>query len=289
MKTTNNSIIKIIVLLTLLTGIYVVAFKSELITGNLESSQFASLAAFFYKNEKDMILNEAGKINESDNDSFWLNSGALFFIENNSGHTIQGDLAKYSPWRLVYRISNPLDTDDGYHPQNIFRLITKEIKGDISQSFYVLIVKDNLSESPNRNESNGIFSISRYQNSNTLYYAGIRVDGTAIIKKKKNGVYYTLSQIKVFDGNKYDKNTNPNLLPKNKWIGIKMNTKNKDSRTVEIELLLDENNTNNWTRVLSVLDQGQNKSLPILEDGYGGIRSDFMDIEIMNYSDETII
>lgn len=288
MNSIYNYIKKIVIIITILIGIYILTYKSEIFIEKIRPTQFASLTMLFNRSEKN-IINESGKLNESESKLFWLNSGALFYIQDNLGNTIQGDLPKYSPWRLIYKISNPLDTDNGYHPQNIFRLITEETALNISQSFYVLVVKDNLSKSPNRNESNGIFLISRYQNSDTLYYAGIRVDGTVVIKKKKNGVYHTLAQAHYFEGDPYDRNTSPNLIPKNKWIGIKTTTKNKGVNSVEIEVFLDENNTGTWVKVLSVVDkENMSVGVPILDEGNTGIRSDFMDIKIMDYLNESI-
>ena len=279
---------KIISFIILLFCILIFIFQIYFIHSNFYLNQ---LAAVFTSSKsvdnKIITLNEADNMKDSKNENFWLNSGALFYFKDNYGYTIQGDLPKYSTWRLMYKISNPLDTDDGYHPQNILRLITKKTGKDSIESFYTLIVKDNLSQSPNRNESNGVFAILHYTDSDNLYYAGIRVDGTAVIKKKKNGVYYTLAQKPIFSGDIYDKNINPNLLPKNQWVGIKAEIKNIDENTIEINLYLDKNDSGDWIKILSTTDKGDQAEVGIIKDGYGGIRSDFMDIEIRDYSFES--
>lgn len=217
------------------------------------------------------------------NEPFWVNSGGIFYLQDEIGHSIIGDLPQYSPWRFTYLATNPADTDNGFHPQNILRLITKEKTKNFSAQSYFLIANDNLSNSPNRNESNGIFLIGRYQDARNLYYAGIRVDGTAVIKKKANGVYKTLIQEPIFIGDEYDRNSNPSLLPKNKWFGLRMNIQNNErDGSVKIELYFDRESSGEWERVLSTEDQGQGLA-PLLSAGYNGIRSDFMDIEISEF------
>lgn len=261
-------------------------FDSQIkaIIASLRFSQFATILAPTYDDDdSSLVIKETSNLSDSEDRDYWLNSGALFYIRKNNAHTILGDLPEYSPWRLFYERSNPLDTDDGYHPQNIFRLVTKKVSLDSSQSFAVLIVNDNLNQSPNRNESNGILLMGRYIDSDNLYYAGIRVDGTAVIKKKKDGVYYTLAQTFVFEGDPYHKDINPSLLPKNQWIGLKANIEKINSQAVSIDFYIDKKYDGNWTKVLSVIDSAQTGGGPIVSSGHSGIRSDFMDIEIKDY------
>ena len=276
-------------IIIILLGTYLLRFQVGLILAESNFTQLASILTLVSEDKNNIVIKEAGNINDSTNSNFWLNSGGLFYLQNNYGHTILGDLPKYSPWRILYSITNPTDTDNGYHPQNLLRLISRKKEINVSQTLYVLIVKDNLSQSPNRNESNGILLFSRFLDSNDLYYAGIRVDGTVIIKKKKDGEYYSLAQTSFFSEDKYDRDLNPSLLPKNVWLGIKMNTKNIDSQTVEIELFIDNKNDGVWEKVLTVQDKSGANSSPILTAGYNGIRSDFMDIETRDYSSAPII
>lgn len=255
---------------------------------NWKENSLATILDVANETDNGVTLKETGKPNSDDSSPFWLNSGAWFYFKNGIGHTILGDLPAYSPWRLTYKVTNPTDTDEGYHPQNIFRLITKEFYRDATQSVRVLIVNDNLSESLNRNQSNGVFLMSRYVDSDNLYYAGIRVDGMAVIKKKISGVYHTLAEVKVFAGDPYDRNINPSLLPKNQWVGIKVTVVNTDKNSVTIDLSLDKNNTGEWTPVLTALDISQSYDPLLLTKGRSGVRSDFMDIEIKDYKIDPI-
>ena len=117
--------------------------------------------------------------------------------------------------------------------------------------------------------------MSRYQDSNNLYYLGIRVDGNAIIKKKINGVYYTLTSKKIFPGT-YNSLTNPNLLPHDLWIGLKARVVNENG-FVRIQLYMDKDRTGTWTLIAETLDNGA-QGKPLLNEGYAGIRTDFMDV-----------
>lgn len=251
--------------------------------------QMASLAAaikspFLYTFRVDGILDEAGKMENSSSPYFWLNSGGRFHLSTGTGKTILGELPRYSKWRLAYAASNPTDTDNGYHPQNIFRILTRSKWGSFQQEYYFKIIKDNLSESSNRNASNGILLFNRYQNGNNLYYAGIRVDGAAVIKKKMNGIYYTMSYQPFYSGHKYNHDINPNLIPKNVWIGLRSEIKTSPEGTVNIKLYIDQNKTGNWVLAAEAKDDGKAYGEKIILDaGYAGIRTDFMDVEFDDY------
>lgn len=218
-----------------------------------------------------------------DSSPFWLNSGAFFYSLKNQAQTIQGDLPPYSRWRLLYASSNPKDTDNGYHPQNVFRLITKAQYENFSQQIYVRVTKDNLSESENRNESNGIFLMSRYKDADNLYYTGIRVDGTAVIKEKVSGAYHTLAQKEFFPGDTYNKSTNPSLIPKHAWIGLKTEIKTLGPKTVVIKFYTDVNNSGVWEETLTATDTPEKGSPPLIYSGNAGVRTDFMDVEFRDY------
>ncbi len=221
-------------------------------------------------------------MSESPSPYWWLNSGGVMHIRDNTGSTNEGEMPTLSKWRLLYKISNPRDTDNGYHPQNIFRLISRNIWQNFSESSYFRIVEENLSESYNRNVSNGLLLMSRYQDNNNLYYAGVRVDGTAVIKRKREGEYITLAQKKIFAG-EYDRVSNPNLLPKNKWIGVRSDIKNYRD-TVVIYLYVDLDNNGHWLRVLEAVDiPSDTGGVPIYQGGFAGIRTDFMDVEFRDF------
>jgi hypothetical protein len=216
--------------------------------------------------------------------SWWLNSGALFNIKDGVGSTILGDLSRVDPWRVAYSLSNPLDTDNGYHPQNIFRLVQKDNWENFTQEVYFKIVNNNLSDSPNRNASNGLLLFNRFQDQYNLYYTGIRVDGYAVIKKKINGNYYTMDYKPTFSGNVYDRNNNPNLLPTNSWIGLRSVVSTNQSNTVDIKVYIDKEKTGNWILVAEATDNGKDfGGLAITQAGHAGIRTDFMDVLFDDY------
>jgi hypothetical protein len=225
-------------------------------------------------------VEETGNISESGNSKWWINSGAYFYSENGLGRTVLGELSSLNAWRVAYNAANSEDTDNGYHPQNIFRLLSRSKWQNQDSQVYFQIKKDNLSTSTNRNQSNGLLLMTRYVDSNNLYYVGVRVDGTSIIKKKIGGVYYTLSQ-KQLPGitGVYNVTTNPNMLPHNSWIGLRSVVTNKDSNTVNIKQYIDFGKTGNWTLVADINDTGsQYGASPHTSIGFVGLRTDFMDV-----------
>jgi hypothetical protein len=229
------------------------------------------------------ILEEGGSMGESKSKNWWLNSGGQLIYNNGIGETVQGKLSNLNRWRIAYKIDNPEDTDNGYHPQNIFRLVTRSKWKNFSQQVYFRINADNLSSSSNRNESNGLLLFNRYQSGQTLYYVGLRVDGAAVIKKKYNGTYYTMAYKAVFPG-KYNRNSNPDLLPKNIWIGIKSEVSTSSNGDVNINLYTDVGKTGKWTLVLATKDvKGKFGKSVISTEGYAGIRTDFMDVDFSGF------
>ncbi|MCK6462245.1 MAG: peptidoglycan-binding protein [Candidatus Pacebacteria bacterium] len=235
-----------------------------------------------------IVLAEEGSMSDSASASWWLNSGAYFYIKNGYSSTIQGPLPKDDPWRIYYEGDNTEDTDGGYYPQNIFRLVTRTKWQDLKQEVYYKITKHNLSASTNRNQSNGLLLFNRYQNGDNLYYTGIRVDGTSVIKKKKNGNYYTLAQEKVFNG-AYDASSNPNLIPQNVWIGLRSEVSTSADGTVDIKLYMDNGKTGSWALIAQAKDNNTSYGgSAITAAGYGGIRTDFMDVQFSDYKIEEV-
>lgn len=246
----------------------------------LSSNSAASLVPDIYP--QNGVVSESDSLMNSRDPYWWLDSGGQLMVSNGLARTFQGDLSEFSYWRRIYSVTSPRDTDNGVHPQNIFRLMTKTRWSDFYQSAYFKINKYNLSASPNRNESNGLFFFSRFQDSNNLYYAGLRVDGSVVVKKKYKGTYYTLAILPFFIDSIYDRNKNPSLIPKDTWIGLKMETKNLPNGGVHLGLCLDVEWTGNWSCPLNVVDSG--KTVPVLDrDGLAGIRTDFMDVEFVEY------
>jgi len=230
------------------------------------------------------MLKEAGSMDSSESPKWWLSSGAYFYNINGVGSTILGALPSLNSRRVSYYLANPLDTDNGYYPQNIFRLVLRSQWQNYTQEAYFKIIKDNPTKSPNRNASNGLLLFNRYQNEFNLYYTGIRVDGYAVIKKKINGTYYTMAYKQLISGSEYDATTNPDLLPKNIWIGLRSVVQNNNDGTVSIKLYVDNGKTGNWVLAAEAEDDGRTYGgRALMNAGYAGIRTDFMDVEFDNY------
>lgn len=247
------------------------------------SDEITMDSPFHYTFNDDGILRESGEIEESSSQYFWLNSGGELRISNGTGKTLHGALPRNSGWRTAYNLSNPIDTDEGYHPQNIFRLLTRSKWENFQQEIYFKVNGINLSESSQRDISNGVLLLSRYQDEGSVYYAGIRVDGHAIIKKKVDGKYYTLAEKPFYKGI-YNRDTKPNLIPKEKWIGLRSVIDTGMDGTVNIQLFIDKDKTGEWTLVVEAVDDDKFHGIaPITNEGYAGIRSDFMDVEFDNY------
>ena len=132
------------------------------------------------------VLRETGSMSESQSPFWWLDSGGKLIIRDGIGMTMHGDAPELDYWRLAYAATNPSDTDGGAHPQNLLRLLSRSVWEDVRIEAHLRIDDDHVSASPNRNGSNGLLLMTRYRDSGTLYYAGLRVDGTAVIKKKEN-------------------------------------------------------------------------------------------------------
>ena len=238
------------------------------------------------KSDIKKVLEESSSMKNSLSEDWWVNSGGVMLTSEKEFSTNVGSLPKDSKWRKLYAKTNPRDTDEGYFPQNIFRLVNRYQWKNYSQQVYFNISKINLSQSEYRNESNGVLFFNRYQDGDNLYYTGLRVDGHAVIKKKIKDKYYTLAEKKIFDsGKKFDRAKNPSLLPLDKWIGIKSEVKNTDSGTVRLKLYVDQEEEGDWQLVLEINDSN-NKfgNGPFLKQGYAGIRTDFMDVKFKNYS-----
>jgi hypothetical protein len=248
------------------------------------SSVPASADTEFYDGfDGNRVIEEAFPASSSSSPDWWVNSGGRLKITGGYGRTIQGDLPASDPWRLAYASANPVDTDDGYHPQNLLRLVSRSLWTNFRQGVYFQIRKTNLSSSPNRSGSNGILLFSRYVDSQNLYYAGVRVDGTAVIKKKLAGVYYTLAQVPVFPGT-YNRSTQPNLLPLTQWVGLKSRIATNSDGSVKVQLYLDRVDGAGWKLVLEALDTGALGGSPIRSAGSTGIRTDFMDVFLDRYT-----
>ncbi|PIR84105.1 hypothetical protein COU18_01745 [Candidatus Kaiserbacteria bacterium CG10_big_fil_rev_8_21_14_0_10_51_14] len=236
---------------------------------------------FVFTFNTDGVLHESATMEESSSPYWWLNSGGKLIIADKVGKTIHGPLPFLDVWRIRYALSNPVDTGNGYYPQNIFRLVTKPTAANQRVEMLFKIEKDNLTASPNRNASNGILLMSRHVDSDNLYYAGVRVDGTAVIKKKYRGTYYTMAQEKVFPGTYAE---NKNLIPHRQWIGLRAeNVRNADG-TLTVRLFMKRANES-WKKILEAKDDGRTHgNTPVISGtGHAGIRTDFMDVSFESF------
>lgn len=230
------------------------------------------------------VLEEAGSIEESTDACWWLSSGGRLYFEPGRARTIQGDLPADAEWAQRYAQSNPADTDGGSHPQNLLRLVARGRWRDFRQEVRVRIHHVNLSQSSERGEWSGVLLFLRYQDSDNLYYAGLRMDGTAVIKKKAAGVYTTLAQEPVFgEPQAWDRERNPVLLPLERWIALAALIRTQKDGSTRIALYTrDESREPDWKLAAEVTDDGQ-QGPPLRAAGHGGIRTDFMDVELADY------
>ena len=142
----------------------------------------------------------------------------------------------------------------------------------------------NLTDIPNRDGYSGVLLFSRYQDSDDLYYAGIRQDGTSVIKKKIGGVYYTLDEETVFPGT-YDKVTNPTLIPQKQWMRLRLTTVDQPDGSVALNLYLDKSNTGDYQLVAHAIDaKGKYGGTDVVRGpAYMGIRTDYEDVFFNDY------
>lgn len=247
----------------------------------------AVASPFVYAFEEQNTVPESESEQMSSNPYWWVNSGGSLEIRDGIGKTIQGEARRESFWRWAYAQKNPSNTDYGAHPQNIFRLLTRSTWKNAEQEIYIRVTRFHISPDVNRNASNGILLFSRYQDADTLYYAGIRVDGYAIIKKKDRGAYYTLAYMPLYASESlytYNREVNPHLIPGDTWIGLRMSVQNEEAHRVCIRLWVDTNRTGEWKLAAEAVDDGMRYGGPAFtQAGYAGVRTDFMDVEFDDY------
>lgn len=206
---------------------------------------------FTYEFSPDGAIRQSPSPSSSDSPYFWVMGGGT--LAQKAGIGITDPAASY--FQMLSRL----------HWKNINEAIYVRVKGDVFPT------------AASRNPWNGISLYGRYQNENTFYYGGIRQDGYAVVKKKLNGVYTTLASKKVYSGT-YSASTNPNLIPKNAWIGIKTEAKSNTDGSVTLRVLIDQNRSGIWTEILRATDA----SNVISNEGLWGIRIDAMNVEFDN-------
>ena len=234
------------------------------------------------------VLEETGSMQESRNADWWLNSGGRLRFRDGVGATLEGELATGDRWRRAYAEGDPLDTDAGARPQNLFRLITRGRWRNARQSVRFRIDRITPTMSPNRNETNGVLLMHRFQDGKNVYYAGLRVDGAAVIKKKAGGVYFTLAYRQLYPG-EYDREGAPSLLPLGRWLALETTIENEPGGGVRLAIRAQDPATHgeDLTEVLAVVDHGA-ESPQIVAEGHAGVRTDFAEVELDDYRIEPI-
>jgi hypothetical protein len=280
MKAKTIALVRRAPLLPLAAFLLLAALSVLLIPANASAASAATVTSpFTFSFSSSGTLYEAGSMGQSSSPYFWLNSGGKFILGSGVASTIHGSLSLSDLWYGLYAAANPLDTDGGLHPQNLFRLLTRSTWRDADTSVAFKIDDMIMSDTPNRDGYSGVLLMARYADSANLYYAGVRQDGQAIIKKKKNGTYTTLASKQVFGtAGEYDRDDNPNLIPEGDWMRLKVRTANMSDGSVMISLYLDEENDGTFVKLLSVNDS----SSPLTSAGYSGIRTDYMDVSFDN-------
>jgi hypothetical protein len=280
----NAGIAIMVLAFAIVADAYITRPGGEKAAAIIEAALFQTVpnAVLHYTFRMDGTLAESGSITEGSSPYFWLNSGAYLILKDGVGKTNHGALPASNKWRLAYASNNALDTANGYYPQNLFRLVTKSTWKDFDQSVRFRIDSINETDTPNRDGYSGILLMSRYRDSDNLYYAGIRMDGTAVIKKKYQGTYYTLaSSGKLFNtSEQYNKDSNPNLLPEDKWMRLKTTVVDQNDGSTKIELWLDRNDGGTWERIASATDTSGTVKGP----ASAGIRTDYMDATFDDYT-----
>lgn len=233
-----------------------------------------------YKFEQNGTLEEAPSMEQSSSPYFWLNSGGRLTIENGFGRTIQGALNRNDEWRALYYASNPIDTDNGARPQNLFRLITRSSWSSPEQTLRFNITKTNPTNTPNRGAWSGVFLMSHYQDNDHLYYAGIRFDGSAVIKKKCRGAYHTLASAPLFTS----RQSSQNAIPTDTWHEMRSVVYTDENDAVIVELWMRAPETKQWRLIVSAADNYQLNRTPILTgSSHVGIRTDYSDVTFDRY------
>jgi hypothetical protein len=269
-------------------GIVVLFGLLVLFTLPLRNVADAASGELYYSCNVEGDLYAATYSGRSTSPYWWVSSGGRMLIREGICETIQGRLPSDDPSRIDYARVNPLDTQNGYYPQNTFRAVTKSTWGNSEQAMRFRITAQNHTNTPNRDGYSGVFLFNRYKDKDNLYYAGVRDDGLAVIKKKIGEEYYTLTYTQVFgDFNDYNKSTMTSFLPTWQWMGLKTRVTTNADGSVKLQLFLDKNDSGVWRLVASYTDRGVGGTA-FSASGHGGIRSDYMDVQFDDYYEKAI-
>ncbi len=224
---------------------------------------------------------EKHPMSESPTQHWWVSSGGYAYWENGQGRTEMGNVPQPNPDPRLASYQPKSNTDYGQHPQNIFRMVQRQSWLNYRQTMYFSIARYINSPDLSRTKHNGLLLFNRYLDSDNLYYTGIRVDGSAVIKKKVGGVYTTLATVPMLPG-AWDRASNPNLIPEGVWLGVRSEVVNVDGG-VSIKLFVDMERSGEWRLVAQAIDDGSAGGPPLISEGFGGIRTDFMDVYFDDY------
>ncbi len=238
---------------------------------------------FTYDFHVNGILGESSSSVLSTSPYWWLNSGGRLTLQNGIGNTIQHSLAATDPVRVSYAAENPVATDQGYHPQNVFQMLFRTPVASPDASIYVKRNADNLTNATNRHAWNGDSILANYINQNNYYYAGIRNDGVVVIKKKTNGVFQTLSENKIFPGT-YNVTSAPDLIPLNQWIGMRFVIATNSAGNPDLSFYTDLTHTGAWTLAAHAVDTPAQFGAPLTGSGLVGVENDFADASFDNFT-----
>gem|GEM_PF-756570 len=227
------------------------------------------------------VLSEASDASQSSSLTWWLQSGSKLTIVSGVAETVQGAIPSTSPVRKTYATSYPVASDSGAHPQNVFQMFFKGSVKDPAAQIYFKRIKDNLTNAANRSPYIGESVLVRYQNENNYYYGGLRADGAVVIKKKTGGKYQTLAYKKLLSGT-YSATTNYDLIPLDKWIGLKLVAVD-GSTGPQLSLYTDIGRTGTWTLAISAIDTPAKYGAEVPNSGTIGIRSDFADAQFDDF------
>lgn len=218
-------------------------------------------------------VDEKASPGQSLNPYWWVKSGGQMAVNGGAGKTFQGSIPRRSFWQKRYSSLNPIDTKNGYLPQNVFSVLTRTSWQNGDYQAYFKQNNFNAVSSPNRNIDSGLALLARYSDDNNYYRGAFTLDGSLVISKKVNGTSYTLSRNTYFTGTYNGAN---NLIPKGYWYGLKLKIENINN-TVRIGIYADKSG-GSWELINEIVDDGS-LGAPLLGSGYAGIKTDFMDVE----------
>ena len=249
---------------------------------------------FHDKFDRHGVIKEARSMSNSSDQNWWVSSGGYLYLNNGTASTIQGKLAKNDTIRIAYSDKGD-DTDKGYRPQNIFRMVNRNNwSGNYTEELYFKYSAYNNKTAHGKNlgAENGVSLMVNYKDEDNLYYVGLRADGLAGIKKKIDGNYSALQNpVKVFPG---VYKPNDTLIPQDKWIGLRAVVEHRQSLLlgkdqIYIAMYIDEKGDgSSWKYVTSFLDERK-----IFKQGHTGIRTDFIDAQFRDFQvnprDSTVV